>query len=347
MFALVTGGAGFIGANLVHRLLERGDDVVLFDSLARRGAERNVAWLRAAGAGRRLRVVRADLRDPAAVRKLFAGRAALPIDAVFHLAAQVAVTTSVRDPRLDFEINALGTFNLLEAARAGGRRPTLIYASTNKVFGEMPDLRVRAGRTRYRPLNYTRGIPETYPLDFHSPYGCSKGAADQYVRDYHRSFGLPTVSFRQSCIYGNRQFGTEDQGWLAWISACALAGRPVTIFGDGKQVRDVLYVDDLVDAYLACAAHIDRAAGRVYNIGGGPQNTLSLLELIALLERLLGRPVACRFGDWRIGDQKFFCCDIARARKEFGWSPKIGVADGVARLVDWLRPQLDVIFAGV
>ncbi|MBI3269731.1 MAG: SDR family NAD(P)-dependent oxidoreductase [Planctomycetes bacterium] len=341
MRALITGGAGFIGANLARTLLERGDEVVVFDSFGRRGTDRNLRWLREAHG--KLRVVRGDLRDEKAVLRAVAGREAPAFDAVYHLAAQVAVTTSVENPRLDFDVNALGTFNLLEAVRLSGRRPAFIYASTNKVFGEMPDLRVREGRTRYALLNYRKGIPETYPLDLHSPYGCSKGAADQYVRDYQRTYGLPTAVFRQSCIYGNRQFGSEDQGWLAWITACALADRPLTIYGDGKQVRDVLYVDDLVAAYLACAERIGDCAGRIYNIGGGPAFTLSLLELIALLERRLGRPVKRRFAGWRIGDQRFFCCDIRKAESEFGWRPRVGVEEGVGRLVEWVGENLETI----
>lgn len=338
---LVTGGAGFVGANLTRALLARGDQVILFDNLSRAGTGRNLAWLRRAGGC--LRVVRGDLRRFDSIRRAVPCAPARGLDAVYHLAAQVAVTTSVADPREDFETNALGTFNLLEAVRLSGHQPAVIYSSTNKVFGAMPDLRVRAGPTRYALVNYPRGIPETYPLDFHSPYGCSKGCADQYVLDYGRTYGIPTAVFRQSCIYGDRQFGKEDQGWLAWIAACALGGRPVTVYGDGKQVRDVLYVDDLVAAFLAATEGIHERPAQAYNIGGGPAHTLSILELLALLERRLGRPVKRRFAAWRPGDQRFFCCDIRKARRDFGWRPRVGVEAGVDRLLEWVRGNLDVI----
>ena len=249
-------------------------------------------------------------------------RAAESADVIYHLASQVAVTTSVQDPRHDFEANALGTFNVLEAARLSGRRPIVLYASTNKVYGGMEDVAVVEGETGYSYRDYPYGIPETYPLDFHSPYGCSKGAGDQYVRDYARIYGLPTVVLRQSCIYGPRQFGVEDQGWVAWFLIAAVTGQPITIYGDGKQVRDVLWVDDLLDLYDMVIEQIDVAAGQVYNVGGGPGNTLAVWqELGPMLTRLMGDEIPVAHDDWRPGDQHIFVADIRKAERELGWRP--------------------------
>lgn len=328
---LITGGAGFIGCNTAAALLRGGHDVVIFDNLSRRGTEANLKWLRGLG---RFRFMRGDLRDYDSVRG--AVKRAGAVDTVIHLAAQVAVTTSVADPREDFDINALGTFNLLEAVRASGRDPIFLYASTNKVYGGMEDIAVaeRNGRYEYRDL--PRGISEERLLDFHSPYGCSKGAADQYVRDYARIYGLRSVVFRQSCIYGYRQFGVEDQGWVAWFCIAAALGKPITIYGDGKQVRDVLFVEDLVDAYLRAEKQIKKTSGRVYNVGGGPDNQMSLLELIAYLEKRLKKKIHYTFSDWRPGDQPVFVCDVARAQREFGWRPRTSVPRGVNKLIDWV-----------
>lgn len=336
MKALVTGGAGFIGCNMSRRLLAEGWKVTIFDNLSRPGTANNLKWLKSKGD---FRFVKGDIRKPAQVAA--AVKAAGKVDAVFHYAGQVAVTTSVTDPRTDFEINALGTFNLLEALRAvlpksAKGRPALFYSSTNKVYGGMEDIKVaeRGGRYQYRDL--PRGIPEGRLLDFHSPYGCSKGAADQYVRDYSRIYRFPTVVFRQSCIYGYRQFGVEDQGWVAWFTIAAALGKTITIYGDGKQVRDVLFIDDLCDAYLAAFKAIGRTGGRVYNIGGGAGNQMSLRELLAFLGRFLGSPVRTKTGPWRPGDQPVFVCDIAKARRDFGWRPKVGVEEGVRRLHAWV-----------
>ena len=328
---IVLGGAGFIGCNLVARLLARGDDVLIYDNLSRRGAERNLEWLKSLF-GPRARADIADVRDAAAL-----AAAARGVDVVYHLAAQVAVTTSVLDPRSDFELNALGTFNALEAARQSPSDPIFIYASTNKVYGGMEDVAVVEQSTRYAYRDLPNGVSEAQPLDFHSPYGCSKGTGDQYTRDYHRIYGLRTVVFRQSCIYGPRQFGVEDQGWLAWFAIAAQLGKPITLYGDGKQVRDVLHVDDLIDAYDAAIARIDAAAGRVYNVGGGPANTISVWrEFGPLLERLLGRSIPVGTADWRPGDQKVFVSDTSRARAELGWRPRITVEQGLAQLVGWV-----------
>ena len=253
MRTLITGGAGFIGANLAHRLIDQGYDVVVYDNLSRPGADKNAAWLRAEHS-ERWTLVQADIRDFDTLR-----RAAADADIIYHLASQVAVTTSVLDPRHDFEVNALGTFNVLEAARLSGRRPIVVYASTNKVYGGMEDVTVVQTAAGYAYRDFPRGIPETQPLDFHSPYGCSKGAGDQYVRDYARIYGLPTVVFRQSCIYGERQFGVEDQGWLAHFVISAVLGRPITIYGDGKQVRDVLFIDDLLKAFERAVRRVPEA----------------------------------------------------------------------------------------
>ena len=331
MHILVTGGAGFIGCNLTHALLAHGHRVTIFDNLSRPGSERNLAWLhRAVGA---IDVIRGVIRHAEALVA-----AAADVDAIVHLAGQVAVTTSVLDPRTDFEINALGTFNVLEAARAAAHPPIVLYASTNKVYGGMDDIAIVEEATRYRYRDHPAGIAETQPLDFHSPYGCSKGAGDQYVRDYHRIYGLRTVVFRQSAIYGPRQFGVEDQGWAAHFIIAAQCGRPISIFGDGKQVRDMLYIDDLIAAYERAIAAIDRCAGAVLNIGGGAANTLAIwTEFEPLISRLSGAPVAePQRGPWRPGDQLVCVLDTSRAGQLLGWRPQVGVTDGIARLWHWV-----------
>jgi CDP-paratose 2-epimerase len=329
---LVTGGCGFIGSNLVDRLLSRGQYAVAFDNLSRRGAEKNADWLRGKH-GAKFELIRGDICDARAI-----AHAARDVDAIYHLAAQVAVTTSVTDPRTDFEINALGTFNVLEAARASGRNPIFLFASTNKVYGGMDDVVIVEKPTRYEYRDLRGGVSEAQPLDFHSPYGCSKGAADQYVRDYYRIYGLRSVVFRQSAIYGYRQFGVEDQGWLAWFIIAAVLGRPINIFGDGKQVRDMLFIDDLLDAYDAATARIDQVAGQVYNVGGGPSNTISVwTEFGPMLEKLHGQKIPFGRGDWRPGDQKVCVYDISKAKRELGWEPKVNVQDGVARLYRWVN----------
>lgn len=331
--ALITGGAGFIGSNLADALASEGWVVWIFDLLARPGVERNLAWLQERHGGR-IRFVRGDIRDFPAVAEVVR-----QAEVIFHLAAQVAVTTSLIDPRTDFEINALGTLNILEAARQARHRPIILYTSTNKVYGAMEDVPVVEEATRYRYADRPFGIDERQPLDFHSPYGCSKGAADQYVRDYARIYGLPTVVFRMSCIYGPRQFGTEDQGWVAHFVISAMSGRPITIYGDGKQVRDLLFVTDLIAAMRAAVERIDRTAGQVYNIGGGPENTLSVWhEFAPLLSELLGRPLEPpTFGPWRPGDQRVYISDIRKAMRDLDWQPRVGVREGLARLVEWVR----------
>ncbi len=330
---LITGGAGFIGSNYVARLLGRGEQVTIFDNLSRAGAQRNLAWLRQQFGADAVHLIQADVRDAEALRE-----AAKDSNVIVHLAAQVAVTTSVVDPREDFEINALGTFNMLEAARLSGRQPAVLYASTNKVYGGMEDVRVVEEPTEYRYADFPQGIPESMPLDFHSPYGCSKGSGDQYVRDYSRIYGIPSVVFRQSCIYGPRQFGVEDQGWVAWFIIAAVTGKPITIYGDGKQVRDLLYVEDLLNAYDAALQHMDTAAGQIYNVGGGADKTMSVwLEFGPILEKLFGRPIRVAHSDWRPGDQRIYVSDIRKAEAELGWRPAVGVEEGIRRLYEWVR----------
>jgi CDP-paratose 2-epimerase len=330
--ALITGGAGFIGCNLAHRLIGRGDTVTVFDNLSRRGTDRNIGWLRQQHGATGFDLVRADLRDYATL-----AQAARGAEVIYHLAGQTAVTTSVTNPRGDFEDNALGTFNALEAARAAGADPIFIYASTNKVYGGMEEVVIEEQDGRYAYRDHPRGIDESRPLDFHSPYGCSKGTGDQYARDYARIYGLRSVVLRQSCIYGTRQFGVEDQGWVAWFIIAAVTGAPITIFGDGKQVRDVLYIDDLLDLYDAVVEQIDVAAGQIYNAGGGPNHTMSIwAEFGPILERLMERPVPVAYADWRPGDQLVFVSNIDKAQRELDWSPQVSVEEGIDRLYRWV-----------
>lgn len=333
---LITGGAGFVGINLADRLLLEGRRVLLLDSLCRAGVEGNVRWLRSRhGEGVRLQV--ADVRDRGAVAE-----AVSAASAVFHLAAQVAVTASLSEPVDDFEINAHGTLNVLEALRALREPVPLIFTSTNKVYGALDDVRLRRRKSRYEPGDRrlaARGMEESRALDFHSPYACSKGAADQYVADYARSYGLPTVTFRMGCIYGPHQQGTEDQGWVAHFLIQALRGQQITIYGDGRQVRDILYVDDVVDALRRAQEHATRLAGRAFNIGGGAANAVSLLELIDLIEELQGDPPVVRFEEWRRGDQRYFVADTGRFWRETGWMPRVSVRQGVQKLRRWLREE--------
>ncbi|VTU41238.1 CDP-paratose 2-epimerase [Variovorax sp. PBS-H4] len=341
---LITGGAGFVGANLAHRLLSEKQPVLVLDNLSRAGVERNLAWLRDTHR-EGLEIATADVRDAKAVE-----RAVARARRVFHFAAQVAVTTSLVDPREDFSINALGTLNVLEAARSQRVPPSVIMTSTNKVYGGLEDIALELRGQRYAPVSQElagHGIGESRPLDFHSPYGCSKGTADQYVHDYARSFGLKTVVFRMSCIYGRHQFGTEDQGWVAHFLLRALDRKPITIYGDGRQVRDILFVDDLVDAFLLADRHIERLSGQAFNIGGGPENVISLLDLLQHIERLDGRRPQTEAGGWRTGDQRYYVSDIRRFREATGWAPRIGAAEGIERLHRWLREMRGAAPAGL
>jgi CDP-paratose 2-epimerase len=339
---LITGGAGFIGCHASARFHRQGHRVVVVDNLSRRGSEANLAWLREQGLST---FVRADVRDPLAMNALLAEHA--DTDAVLHLAGQVAVTASVADPRADFESNALGTLNVLEAARGSAHgRPAVLYSSTNKVYGNLEHVRVVEQYERHAYMNRPFGVSEDEPLDFHSPYGCSKGAGDQYTRDYSRVYGLRTVVFRQSCVYGSRQFGMEDQGWLAWFCIAALAGQPFTIYGDGKQVRDALWISDLIDAYERAYERIDTVSGEVFNIGGGPANTLSLRELVAKLEQAVGRPLNPPTAPWRPGDQRVFVADVRKAERLLGWRPTVSIDDGLGRLVQWIKENRAALAIG-
>jgi CDP-paratose 2-epimerase len=330
---LITGGAGFIGVNLADRLATDGVPVVVFDDLSRRGSRDNLEWLCAKHTGR-VRAVVADVRDPMAVRTELN-----KANFVFHFAAQVAVTTSLEDPCRDFDINARGTLNVLEALRECEHRPGLVYTSTNKVYGALPDVGLHCLWNRYEPDDLTlarAGIGENRRLDFHSPYGCSKGTADQYVLDYARSFGIAATVFRMSCIYGPHQNGTEDQGWVAHFLMKALAREPITIYGDGKQVRDLLFVDDLVNAFLLAADNIERIGGRAFNLGGGPANALSLIELLQLIRETTGDPPRTRHAGWRVGDQRYYVSDTSAFKECTGWKPAVDVRTGVGQLHAWL-----------
>lgn len=340
MKVIITGGAGFIGSNAASRYLGRGAEVVIIDNLSRPGTENNLEWLADQG---ELEFLPIDICEAASITQAFAAHR--DADLVLHLAGQVAVTTSVTDPRSDFEANALGTFNVLEGIRLAGIAAPVIYSSTNKVYGGQEGARIieRAGRYIYPDL--PEGIPEEHALDFHSPYGCSKGAGDQYVRDYHRIYGLKTVVFRQSCIYGYRQFGLEDQGWVAWFTIATQLGKPISIYGDGKQARDILFIEDLLDAYDAAAANIEHAAGRIYNIGGGPANVISLLDLLDYLEDREGRPVPYTHNAWRPGDQRIYVSDIRRAKLELSWTPRVHWQRGLALLYEWVAANLELFAA--
>ena len=331
--ALITGGAGFIGTNVAHRLLLQGRPVIIYDNLSRPGVERNLRWLRETH-GSLVHAEVADILDAETLR-----RSAAEAGLVFHFAAQVAETTSLQYPLHDFEVNARGTLNLLEALRSLPEPPPLLFTSTNKVYGGLEDVRLKKAGARYEPSDASiraHGICEQRPLDFHSPYGCSKGAADQYVVDYARTFGLKAAVFRMSCVYGPHQFGTEDQGWVAHFLIQAFRNEPITLYGDGKQVRDVLFVEDLADAMLLAMEKMSELSGRAFNIGGGPRNTVSLLELINEIESLSGRRPAVECAAWRPGDQRYYVSDIRGFQQAAGWRPRADVPTGLSRLFDWL-----------
>jgi CDP-paratose 2-epimerase len=333
---LITGGAGFIGTNLAHRLLSRGRPVVLFDNLSRPGVRANVAWLRAVH-GAQLHLVPGDVGDRTALARVVRGARE-----VFHFAAQVAVTSSLSAPVHDFDVNARGTLNVLECLRELEVPAPVVFTSTNKVYGACDDVRLEATERAYRPQDAAiraHGIDERRPLDFHSPYGCSKGAADQYVLDYARSFGVPAVVFRMSCIYGPHQFGNEDQGWVAHFARQILAGHPIAIYGDGKQVRDLLFVEDLVDAFLLAQERMATLAGSAFNMGGGAGNAVSVIDVIDRLSRLHGRRPELTFGPWRTGDQRYYVSDTRRFQAATGWAPRVAAAEGIERLYRWLAEQ--------
>lgn len=331
---LVTGGAGFIGCNLAARLAAHGHRVRIFDALTRPGVEGNLEWLTGRH-GNLIEPVIGDVRDRARISEAMRG-----VDAVFHFAAQVAVTTSMADPRNDFDVNIGGTFNVLEAVRAQRPEAPVIFASTNKVYGDLADFGTRKtpqGHLPDDPALAARGVPESQPLDFHTPYGCSKGAADQYVLDYARSYRMRAAVLRMSCIYGQRQMGTEDQGWVAHFLIRALEGEPITLFGDGLQMRDICDVSDTCDAYLAALSRIDAIAGRAFNWGGGPENAVSLLTLIEEIGTIIGHQPDVEFADWRPGDQRWFVADTRAADTALALAPRKPWREGVRDLAEWLR----------
>lgn len=337
---IVTGGGGFLGVNLANHYLNEGCRVVVFDNCSRKGSRENLAWLRYNENSDNLEILEGDIRFPSEAL----GRAVESADALFHLAGQVAVTTSVTDPWDDFQINAAGTLALLELVRTSkGKRPVFLYSSTNKVYGGMEDIAIIEGEDSYAYRDFPKGIGEARHLDFHSPYGCSKGCADQYVRDYARIYKLQTVVFRQSCIYGYRQYGMEDQGWVAWFVIAAVLGRPITIYGNGKQVRDILFIDDLISAFDLAWAHIGNTSGKVYNIGGGPENAISLSQLLQYLKTKINPALSVRYAQWRPGDQPVYISDISIAKQDFGWQPNVDWAVGIQYLVDWVQANKQAI----
>lgn len=340
MKLLITGGCGFLGSNLAAHALSQGIELCVFDSLYRHGSQSNLQWLRCQG---NFDFVHGDIRNANDVQRVIAR---VKPDAIFHLAGQVAMTTSIADPRMDFEVNALGTLNLLEAVRAHAPEAAVIYSSTNKVYGDLEQYEYRETDKRYVCVDRPDGFNELTPLDFHSPYGCSKGSADQYLRDYHRIFGLKTVVFRHSSMYGGRQFATADQGWIGWFCQMAAETRagmrtaPFTISGNGKQVRDVLHGEDMISLYFSTLNYIDEAAGQAFNIGGGIANSLSLLELFGLLERRIDQPLNYDKRPPRESDQRVFVADITSITALTGWRPRVSAEDGVSRMLDWVEDML-------
>lgn len=334
MKILVTGGAGFIGANIAAHYLKKGHLVTIFDNLSRKGVQHNLDWLKDTYNKKNLTILKHDVRDHKAIQAAVKNQ-----KIVFHFAGQTAVTTSITDPREDFEVNAIGSFNVIEAVRTISPKAIVCYASTNKVYGEMSRVNTRRRGNRFFSIE-SPSIDESEQLDFYSPYGCSKGAGDQYMHDYARTYGIKSIVFRQSCIYGAHQFGVEDQGWVAHFVSQAIKGNTIKLFGDGKQVRDMLYITDLVEAFALAISNISTTAGQIYNMGGGINNSLSLLELISLLENLMGRKITTKRYKARIGDQKVFISNIDKAYRDFGWQPKVGTQEGIKLLYFWLQDFL-------
>jgi CDP-paratose 2-epimerase len=337
MNILITGGCGFIGTNAARYFAKRGHNLHILDNLSRNGSEVNLAWL-----GDRFDVTftEGDIRNRDLIDRIFREEV---IDVVIHLASQVAVTTSVEDPQHDFAVNARGTFNVLDAVRKHSPDTVFLNASTNKVYGTLQGRKVEEKRRRYAFADGVEGISESQPLDFHSPYGCSKGAADQYVEDYYEIYDVSTVNFRQSCIYGPRQFGMEAQGWVAWFIIAHLTRQPITIYGDGKQVRDVLYVDDLIECYHRALQNIETVAGESFNVGGGPEKSVSLLEFIDVLEDVSSEPVTFDHGEWRPGDQRVYISDTSKILERTGWRPTTSVEEGIGRLYDWVSEHQELV----
>ena len=337
MKLLITGGCGFLGSNLAAHALTQGIELCVFDNLYRHGSQSNLQWLRGQGT---FEFVHGDIRNANDVLRVIAR---IKPDAVFHLAGQVAMTTSIADPRMDFEVNALGTLNLLEAVRIHAPDAVVIYSSTNKVYGDLEQYQYRETETRYVCVEHPEGFSEQTPLDFHSPYGCSKGSADQYLRDYHRIFGLKTVVFRHSSMYGGRQFATADQGWIGWFCQMAAETRagirqtPFTISGNGKQVRDVLHVEDMISLYNSAFESAEKVVGRAFNIGGGIDNSLSLIELFDMLGELIGQPLQFQKTPKRESDQRVFIANIHQINSQIGWWPRVSARNGVVRMMEWVN----------
>lgn len=332
---LITGGCGFTGSNFAEKLLEAGHQVHVTDNLSRRGAAENLKYLKSKYP--QVQFTHLDLRlDSKVLHNLVAQS-----EMIFHLAAQVTVTNSITNPREDFESNICATFNLLEAIRNSQSRPALIYSSTNKVYGSTHNFEVSETAQRYQYKNI-ESVDENAALDFHTPYGCSKGAADQYVRDYSRIYNLDTVVMRQSCIYGPRQFGVEDQGWVAWFIIAALTKKPLTLYGNGKQVRDLLYIDDLFAAWMQAAQKMDQVKGQIFNVGGGPEFSLSLLELISYLENQLNQKLEYSFQDSRPGDSLVYISDISKIKKTLDWQPTVPPMQGIGNLLKWVQDNIQL-----
>lgn len=338
MRILITGGCGFIGTNVALFHLKRRHEVVVIDNLSRCGTETNLSLLKKY---ENLKFYKIDIRDREKIYKIFSQNK--DVDIVYHLAAQVAVTTSVLNPYEDFEVNVLGTLNILEATRKYLPKTFFVFSSTNKVYGGMENIKIVEKNGKYFAIDYPNGIDENFNLDFHSPYGCSKGASDQYVRDYSRIYGLDTVVFRQSCIYGPNQFGIEDQGWVAYFCIQAMFDKEIIIYGDGKQVRDVLYIEDLIDAYWFSYKNRKKVKGEIFNIGGGFQNQVGILEFIEYLKKKLDKPIKYKFSNWRPGDQKYFVSNNKKLFDYLKWQPKINLENGVSRLIDWISKTKNTI----
>jgi len=329
----ITGGAGFIGSNAADYFLKKDNHIIIFDNFSRKGSKVNALWLKHLH-GEKIKIIEGDIVKDQQILVHHIKKS----DLVLHLAGQVAVTTSVLNPREDFESNALGTFNVLEATRLSGNNPIFIYSSSNKIYGSLDDEEIIENETRFAFKHLPHGVPESRGIDFHSPYGCSKGAGDQYVRDYARIYGLNTIVFRQSCVYGPRQFGIEDQGWVAWFLIALTKGTPIMIYGNGKQVRDLLYIDDLLKAYETATDTIATTKGQIYNIGGGVKNSISIwTEFKPILEKLFQKKINFTISNWRPGDQPIFIADIRKAKEDFGWEPKVNILHGIEKLYAWIR----------
>lgn len=343
MKILITGGCGFIGTNTALYFQKKGHEIIVLDDLTRKGSEINLETLKESVVNNKKIIIAANIDIVKDVKELEDLICRNKVDVILHAAAQVAVTSSVSEPIKDFEINSRGTLNILEAARKSSKKPIIIFTSTNKVYGEMDNVDVIEKETRYEYKNKPFGISEEQNLDFHSPYGCSKGAADQYVRDYFRIYGIPTVVFRQSCIYGLHQFGIVDQGWVSYLAMSALFEKPITIFGDGKQVRDILFMDNLNQAFEKAIKFIDKTKGKIYNIGGGPENTVSVMEFISILGETIGKKINPLFADWRPGDQKVYISDIRKADNDFLWKPETNFQEGLNNMIKWIKENEDIL----